>query len=347
MLHKGCVIGHFGYNKNLLNGQTVKTKIITSELEKKLGSNQVLKIDTGGGALSYLKLPFQIFGALRKCKNVIILPAKNGLRVIAPILVLENILFKRSLHYIVIGGWLSDFLKDRSLLAKFLKCFDCIYAETEELKRSLEKQGFTNISVMPNCKELAILDEPELIFNNETPLKLCTFSRVMKEKGIEDAVSAVQCINHKHGETVYTLDIYGQIDSEQIEWFNKLQNVFPDYIKYCGSVPYDLSTKTLKDYFALLFPTRYFTEGVPGTIIDAYAAGVPVIYSRWESASDVIKEGVTGLGYTFANIDELELLLDDIYKEPRKFNDMKKNCLKFAYKYIPKNVIALLVNNLK
>ena len=31
-----CIIGHFGFAKNLLNGQTVKTKIITKELEKQL-----------------------------------------------------------------------------------------------------------------------------------------------------------------------------------------------------------------------------------------------------------------------------------------------------------------------
>ena len=30
-----CVIGHFGFGRNLLNGQTIKTKILTEELEKR------------------------------------------------------------------------------------------------------------------------------------------------------------------------------------------------------------------------------------------------------------------------------------------------------------------------
>ena len=46
-------------------------------------------------------------------------------------------------------------------------------------------------------------DLPEL-----KPLPLCTFSRVMKEKGIEDAVYAVRTVNEHFGRTVYTLDIY-------------------------------------------------------------------------------------------------------------------------------------------
>lgn len=46
---KVSVLGHFGEGINLLNGQTVKTKIITEELQKQFGQDQVLKIDTHGG----------------------------------------------------------------------------------------------------------------------------------------------------------------------------------------------------------------------------------------------------------------------------------------------------------
>ena len=55
----------------------------------------------------------------------------------------------------------------------------------------------------------------------------------MKEKGIEDAVNAVKTVNEHFGRTVYTLDIYGQVDSAQTEWFNELENTFPSYIYEC------------------------------------------------------------------------------------------------------------------
>ena len=47
-MKKVCVIGHFGFGKELLNGQTIKTKTVTIELEKQLGKDQVVKIDTHG-----------------------------------------------------------------------------------------------------------------------------------------------------------------------------------------------------------------------------------------------------------------------------------------------------------
>ena len=46
---KVSVLGHFGEGENLLNGQTVKTKITTEALEAQLGHRQVHKIDTHGG----------------------------------------------------------------------------------------------------------------------------------------------------------------------------------------------------------------------------------------------------------------------------------------------------------
>ena len=36
----------------------------------------------------------------------------------------------------------------------------------------------------------------------------------MKEKGIEDAINAVESVNAHFGRTVYTLDIFGQGDVE-------------------------------------------------------------------------------------------------------------------------------------
>ena len=99
------------------------------------------------------------------------------------------------------------------------------------MKRTLEAQGFKNIFVMPNCKYLTPLSVDELVYNTEAPCKLCTFSRVSKEKGIGDAVEAVKAVNEKLGRTVYTLDIYGQVDSDQIEWFDELKKEFPEYIR--------------------------------------------------------------------------------------------------------------------
>lgn len=336
-------VGHFGFGKDLLNGQTIKTKIVTAELERRLGESEVLKIDTHGGALSYLKLPFRLFESLRRSRNVIIFPAHRGIRVIVPLLVCFNCFFDRKLHYCVIGGWLPDMLRDKKRLSGCLKKFDGIYVETSTMKAALDEAGFQNVVVMPNCKNLRILRPEELAFQTEPPFKLCTFSRVMREKGIEDAISAVKSVNEETGHVVYTLDIYGQIDAEYQTKFSAMQKSFPAYVRYRGTVPSDKSVETLEEYFALLFPTLFFTEGVPGTIIDAYAAGLPVISSRWESFSDVVEEGITGIGFSFGKPEEMKEILCDLLRQPQKLTDMKLACLHKAEGFTPDSAVEKLL----
>lgn len=342
-----CVIGHFGFGHTLLNGQTVKTKIVTEELERRF-PNEVVKIDTHGGMKALLKAPFYAIKALKNSANVIIFPAHNGLRVYAPLLIFMRKFFrKRNLHYAVIGGWLASFLQSKKTLARCLKKFDGIYVETNTMKNALEEMGFNNVLVMPNCKDLKVLSPEELKFNDTEPYKLCTFSRVMKEKGIEDAIFAVKTVNEAMGRTVYSLDIYGQIDQNQTEWFEKLQQSFPEYVTYGGLVPFEKSVEVLKDYFALLFPTRFYTEGIPGTVIDAYAAGIPVISARWESFTDLIDDGQTGIGYTFGQIDALIDLLNDVQGLKGKVDDMRINCLETAKLYLPETTILVMLDRMK
>lgn len=341
-LKKISVIGHFGNGKTLLNGQTVKTKIVTDELCKQLGNEEVIKIDTCGGKSTVFKAPFQTIKALKKSKNVIIFPAHNGLRVYAPLLSFLKRFFKnRKLHYVVIGGWLPEFLKNRNMLGRKLRRFDGIYVETNTMKKALEEQGFDNVVVMPNCKDLKILKQEELVYPLGEPYKLCTFSRVMKEKGIEDAVNAVKTVNEEAGRTVYTLDIYGQVDSRQTQWFEDLKNTFPDYIKYKGLIDYDKSVDVLKNYFALLFPTYYNGEGFAATILDSFASGIPVIASDWKYNAEIINSQV-GFLYPTHKVEYLIDILKYIAEDSKNIIDKKPQCLEEAHEYEIQKVVGIL-----
>ena len=345
-MKKVCVMGHFGFGKDMLNGQTVKTKIVTTELEQQLGTDQVMKIDTHGGAKALPKISLRLLRAFRKCRNVIILPAHNGIRFFAPMCMAFNRIFRRKLHYVVIGGWLPEFLKKRKKLTKVLMSFDGIYVETNTMRKALEAQGFNNVYVMPNFKDLNILKESELVYHHTEPYRLCTFSRVMKEKGIEDAVYAVRTVNEHFGRTVYTLDIYGQVDSVQTEWFNELKSTFPSYIKYGGLVPFDKSVEVLKNYFALLFPTYYEGEGFAGTLIDALAAGVPVLASNWKYNNEVVKEGINGGLFEPKDIEGLTKYLIEIASNPEPWLNMRQQCICDAHTYEPDNVMKTLLQEI-
>ena len=343
-LKKIGVVGHFAFGKDFYDGQTIKAKELSKELERQLTSVEVVKVDTYGGIKRLPTIIFKTILLFKNCKNVIMLPAHNGVKVFAPLFCILKKLFGRKIFYGVVGGWLPEFISNRKGLKKRLMSFDAILVETTSMKNKLEKMGFKNIHIMPNFKALTCVATEE-IQNNE-PYKLCTFSRVMKEKGIEDAVSAVKVVNDKFGREVFKLDIYGQIDSSQVEWFENLKKGFPSCVRYCGVVEFNKSTQVLKDYFALLFPTKFYTEGIPGTIIDALASGIPVITSKWQNYADIVEDKYNGLCYEFDANNLLAELLDDIADSPSTFADMKINCVNSAQKFMPENAIKVLLEML-
>lgn len=336
------IIGHYGYGLDLANGQTIKTKIITEYLNNVL-NGECTTIDAHGGIKAVIPVIRGSIKCLKNCENVIILLTENGLRVAVPVLALLNRKYHKKLHYVVIGGWLPKFLEKHPIIEKQLKLFTCIYVETSTMKTRLEKKGFSNIVVMPNCKKLDIVDCSELNKSYREPFPICTFSRVMKEKGIETIINVVKSINYNAKRTVYRLDIYGQVDPAQREWFDKLKKDFPSYINYGDVIPFDKSVTVLKNYFLLVFPTHFYTEGIPGTIIDAYAAGLPVISAKWESFSDVVEEGSTGYGYTFGNVQELEAILNSAANEPKNIISMKEKCLNKAIDYTLESALNELI----
>jgi len=340
------ICGHFGKNANFFDGQTVKTKTLTEELMKKLKPNNVLTLDTYGWKRNPILLLIKSCILAFKCKNIVILPAHNGVKVFSTIFTLLNKILKRKLHYVVIGGWLPNLLRENHKLKKRLHDFTGIYVETNVMFEELRKLGLWNIRLLPNFKRLSILDEKELVFSYNKPYKLCTFSRVMAEKGIEDAIDAVIAINKNFGKEIFTLDIYGQIDESYKERFEKMQKSFPGYISYKGCVDFNESVKVLKDYFALIFPTHFKTEGIPGTIIDAYSAGLPVLASQWDAASEIINHGITGFIYDFAQKSKLKELLLIISENPNMILNNKINCLRKAKKYSSETVVEEFIKYL-
>ena len=56
-MKKVGIVGHFGFGHDLLNGQTIKVKILFQEFQKQLGAENTMTVDTHGGAATLRSLP--------------------------------------------------------------------------------------------------------------------------------------------------------------------------------------------------------------------------------------------------------------------------------------------------
>ena len=347
-MHQVTLIGHFGKKGIHVDGQTVKTRMIFDVLCSHLGEQQVRVVDTQGRFKAVILAAFWALKAFCSSKHIIMMPAHNGLKLLGPILSSLKKFFKqRGLHYVVIGGWLPEVLRQKKHLLKALKRFDGIYVETQTASRALMDLGLDSVYILPNFKALNPISEQELHHTLKPPYRFCIFSRVMPQKGIAVAVKAIQALNQTAKEPLYELDIYGPVDPNHTAWFSDLKQSFTDEIHYKGVAPYDQTVAILSHYDGLLFPTQFATEGIPGTILDAYASGLPVISARWESFSDLIIEGETGWGYALGDEAGLMNCLKRLVASPQEWQAMKANCLAASKNYQPDKAVEKLMAKIK
>ncbi|GIQ69772.1 glycosyltransferase family 1 protein [Xylanibacillus composti] len=331
------IVGHVARGLSMADGQTIKTRMLIEELNGKL-NDEVQVVDTHNWTKRPIQLIVQCIQLIRTCKHIVIMPAYKGILVFLPLFVLLNMLYRRKIHYVVIGGWLVGYLKKRKALVPFAKRLETIHVESAAMIAGLEELGFANAYYMPNFKRLPLIAEHELVYDHHPPYKLCTFSRVMKEKGIEEAIDAVTQVNLLMGRTVYTLDIYGAIEEGYNSRFQSVLGQSGEDVQYRGIVAYDQSVNVLKDYFLMLFPTYFPGEGFAGTLLDCLASGLPVLATDWKYNKEIVKDEVTGYIYDHrANSLKEELLR--ILQNPELVLALKGNCVKEYQRYHPDHVI--------
>lgn len=335
------IIGHFGGNEKFNDGQTVKTIAIYDAL-KRYGIEGIDKIDTYYIRKNPLRFLWRFMSGFFRDKKYIVLLSSNGRRVLFPILSFMSRFMNKDVYHYGIGGRLAREVSEKPSWKNYVSSFKSNWMESTELAERLQKLGVNNAIYLPNFKKLNIMTEAELCTEYQEPYKLCTFSRVMKEKGIEDAIDAVRAINAEYGKPVVKLDIYGPAEEDYLKYLQKV--IAQDSAcSYRGVVPANESVEALKDYYALLFPTHWRHEGIPGTIIDALSAGVPVIARRWQYCDEMITDGKTGYVYDFDKPEELKEKIEFAIKCKSETIEIKKNCIKKAHGYSEERVIKYIV----
>lgn len=315
------VLGYFGYNNNQLDGQTIKTRNLFKLVNKKL-PGQVNYFDTQD--IKYNKLAaFRLFLSLLKAKKLIYLPAHNNLRIVFPVIYFLAVIRGIDILYFVVGGWLPEYLEEKKFHQKFLSRIKGIFTETALMKTQLEsKYSFKNVDVFSNFRVFDFLKTESL--EERKCFKLVFMSRINKMKGLDDIFALAHYFTkHQLGDRVI-IDFYGPIFPADKDTFFQQMTEFP-FVSYKGELEPNDIHQTIAAYDVLLLPTRYYTEGLPGAIIDAYVAGIPVIVSAWKHAHEFVKEGLTGLIFKWEDTDEFIQKVTELYNNPELLAKMKRN----------------------
>lgn len=338
--------GNVGDRDGSTNGQTYKTRVVFEELTNRLPERPVQLIDTSYMLSRPLRILFSLRRALKQTEALIIMPGMRGLYVFSFFLAKWNRHFRKRIYFVVVGGWLPEYLRRHNRLRTFCVGLDGVYPEIPSMARALEKQGLRNVEVVPNFRrferQAELCLKPE---RDEASLKTCFYSRVLREKGIEDAMEAVRLANQAAGQARVTLDIFGPVDRGYRRRFTRLLLKYPEH-RYHGALSPTNPYQTLEAYDLMLFPTFYEGEGFPGAVVDAFVAGLPVIASDWRYNREVIEAGRTGLLVNEHDIVGLANKINDLATDRVLLHSMKQNAWNAAQPYHTDSVFPWLLRDM-
>ena len=317
------IIGVAGKGERFATGQAVKIRTLRKWFADRYGEDQVLFANID----SAKKHPFRVLGnirrALKECENVLFMPGQN-IEIFAPVTAIMNRRYRCHIQYIVTGGDLAEVLKRKPSLIKYIAGFDGTHVQSVKLAEELRGLGIPNAAYLPNCRDYV----PAVEFDHwkDDPVRVCTYSRVTKDKGILDAIEIVLKANSLAGKDLFTLEIYGKMyDSFKPELDSALEKA-GGVARYMGVRDSSQTADTLRSCFAILFPTYFECECFAGTALDAFSARIPIIANDWLYNSEVINSGENGFIYPFRDNDRAAEILYSLYRDKKLYNHIQKGC---------------------
>lgn len=330
---KTFVVGAFGYINNQLDGQTIKTRNVYRLLETRY-KGQLSYFDTLQTRKKPLSL-FQLIFQLLICRRLILMPCRGNLTFFFPFAFFMSKILRFEIIIICIGGWQYEYFtgiqgfKKHTLQMKCCKAIKAHLPEMQFLHSILVNHcGFKNSEVFPNFRFFQQMP----IVNNQGALRLVFMARIRQEKGYPMVFEALDKLKGK-GVNV-SMTFYGQINDADKDHFFSLLDQHKDNCTYEGELNPANITERLNQYDIMLFPTHYFGEGFPGTILDSFIAGIAVIATEWKHAREFIEDGK--VGYIVPIDSEVDVMVEKIlYLDQHRdiLKEMKQNSLEEANKY--------------
>lgn len=333
-MNKIVVLGAFGYSNNQLDGQTIKTRNVYQLLRERYGGD-VKDVDTQ----DIKRKPWLMFSLLFNlltCKTLIILPCLNNLSYLFPALYLLSKVFRYDILSICIGGWQVEYFmgnerfKAHPRQLKYSKRIKAFMPEMIKVNEDLiQLLDFKNTEYFPNFRKFTLKDVPQ---SDHDELRMVFMARINKTKGFETIFKALDILN-KRGDNV-TMTFFGQVADEDSKLFYELIANYKNIASYRGALKPDEIHHTLADYDVMLLPTQYYTEGFPGSILDAYIAGIPVIVTEWKHSHEFVAEDRSGFIVPFGEcVDDLVERIERFLKDKDLLYQMKRNAQKECLKY--------------
>jgi len=188
-----------------------------------------------------------------------------------------------------------------------------VFVLASRFKKSLISMGFSThrvhlFSTMFDSKQV-----PTTKRKTDPCIKLLFMSRFERAKGIYELLTAFQRFSRDF--PMATLELAGDGPEMQAmkNWVNK--NELSNSIHFLGYLRGSKKVQAYKDATLFVFPT-YYGEGCPVVLLEAMAAGLPIITGSTGGIPDIVKDGVHGKLLAEITPETIECALKSLISKP-------------------------------
>jgi glycosyltransferase involved in cell wall biosynthesis len=93
-------------------------------------------------------------------------------------------------------------------------------------------------------------------------------------------------------------------------------------VELMGWQPRENTLAMMKDAHALIYPSLWY-EGMPMTLVEGLACGLPIVASRLGAMATMIDDNRTGLHFEAGNSSDLAAQVREIWREPERVEQMR------------------------
>jgi glycosyltransferase involved in cell wall biosynthesis len=232
----------------------------------------------------------------------------------------------------------------RKIVCSILNKCTIILVLASDFKQDLSVMGVDSnkifvISTMFDGHYLKIAENT----SNDKNIVLLFLSRFIKEKGIYELLGAFKNLqkNIPNLKLILAGDGPEKTNMQNYVYENNLQND----VEFCGFVRDETKAKIFKSADIFVFPT-YYGEGCPVSLLEAMAAGLPIITTPAGGIKDIFIDGINGILLKEVTQNSISIAIESLLSNKAQLAKIKETNTKTAWGKYEASVVTKSVEKM-
>jgi glycosyltransferase involved in cell wall biosynthesis len=196
----------------------------------------------------------------------------------------------RRLYPVLLPLIRSVWINTNTLIAKCPEEVEMIHASAPSIA----------VKIIPNGVDLEGFS-PGLPFSDGAPFQVICVARLIERKGQHHLIRAVKLLTDQDIDVYVSLVGTGDSKDDYQQLARDLR--IEDRIKFLGYVPREEIAKYYQTSHCFVLPS--FNEGMALSALEAMASGLPLILTRTGGTDSLVKDGINGFTFDWADIPTL------------------------------------------